>query len=198
MSGRVARLTGLALRSLALVLVAVVQAPARADEAEAWAALRAGGAVALMRHGDAPGVGDPLGWRLDDCKTQRNLSERGRAEARGAGARLRAERIAVARVLSSPWCRCVDTATLAGMGAVQVEPTFGNAYVMSEQRAALAEGGRALIGRWRGPGVLLVVSHGENIDAMLGARVAPAGIVVVVPVAGGASRVVGTIAPPRL
>ena len=146
-----------------------------------------------MRHGDAPGVGDPAGWRLDDCATQRNLSERGRDEARAVGARLRAERIAIARVLSSPWCRCVDTATLVGVGPVQVEPAFANAFVLRDQREALREGGRAIIGRWRGPGVLLVVTHGENIRALTGRSPATAEIVVVAPGGDGALREIGSL-----
>jgi len=180
---------------LALLAWLALAAPTRADEAAAWAALRQGGVVALMRHGEAPGVGDPPGWRLSDCPSQRNLSERGRAEARAVGARLRSEGIAIGRVVSSPWCRCLDTATLVDAGAVEVEPTFANAFVLSEQRAALREGGRALLGRWRGPGVLLVVTHGENIAALTGTSPAPAEIVVVA--AGGddgALRVIGSIA----
>ena len=59
------------------------------DAANAWKALRAGGHVALMRHTDAPGgVGDPPGFRVDDCATQRNLSEKGRQDATKIGARL--------------------------------------------------------------------------------------------------------------
>jgi len=178
---------------LALLAWLVIAGPARADEAAAWAALRQGGVVALMRHGEAPGVGDPPGWRLGDCPSQRNLSERGRAEARAVGMRLRAERIAIGHVVSSPWCRCVDTATLVDAGAVQIEPTFANAFVLSEQRAALREGGRALLARWRGPGVLLVVTHGENIAALTGASPAPAEIVVVAAADDAALRVIGSI-----
>ena len=191
---RSARAAGAAWLSLAFLVVLVATGSVRADEAAAWAALRQGGIVALMRHGDAPGVGDPDGWRLDDCTTQRNLSERGRDEARSVGARLRAERIAIARVLSSPWCRCVDTATLVGVGPVQVEPAFANAFVLSDRREALREGGQAVIGRWRGPGVLLVVTHGENIRALTGRSPATAEIVVVAPGAGGTLREIGSLA----
>ena len=180
--------------SLAFVALLVATGAARADEAAAWAALRQGGVVALMRHGDAPGVGDPEGWRIDDCTTQRNLSERGRDEARSVGARLRAERIAIARVLSSPWCRCVDTATLVGVGPVQVEPAFANAFVLSGRPDALREGGQAVIGRWRGPGVLLVVTHGENIRALAGGSPATAEIVVVASGADGTLREIGSLA----
>ncbi len=149
-----------------------------------------------MRHGDAPGVGDPPGWRLDDCTTQRNLGERGRAEARAVGARLRAERIAIDRVLSSPWCRCVDTATLVDVGAVQVEPAFANAFVLRERREALRDSGRAVIGRWRGPGVLLVVTHGENIHALTGMSPGSAEIVVVSAAADGTLRAIGAVPAP--
>ena len=182
---------------LALVVVLVAAAaPAHADEGAAWTALRRGGAVALMRHGDAPGIGDPAGWRLDDCATQRNLSEHGRAQARAVGARLRTERIAIDRVLSSPWCRCVDTATLAALGRVEVEPAFANAFVLGDQRASLRERGLAVAARWRGPGVLLVVTHGQNIAALTGQNPAPAEIVVVAPATDGTLHAIGSI-PPR-
>ncbi|HTJ05585.1 MAG TPA: histidine phosphatase family protein [Caldimonas sp.] len=191
------RASGRAARAIVVALVAAwSSAAAVADEAAAWAALRAGGVVALMRHGDAPGAGDPPGWRLDDCTTQRNLSERGRAEARAVGARLRDARIAIDRVVSSPWCRCVETARLAAVGTVEVEPAFANAYVLADDRETLRARGLAILRTWRGRGVLLVVSHGENIRALTGENVAPAEIVVVARVADGTLRAIGSI-PPR-
>ena len=87
--------------------------PAQADEAT-WALLKQGGQVVLVRHAlTDPGVGDPPGFALDDCKTQRNLSATGRAEAQRLGAAFRGRAVPVARVLSSPWCRCIETAKLA-------------------------------------------------------------------------------------
>jgi phosphohistidine phosphatase SixA len=183
--------------ALAIVLLLVAASgTARADDAAAWAALRQGGAVALMRHGDAPGVGDPPGWRLDDCATQRTLGERGRAEARAVGARLRAERIAIDRVVSSPWCRCIETARLVDAGPVHVEPAFANAFVLRERREALRDAGRTFVAAWRGPGTLLVVTHGENIAALTGRAPATAEIVVVAPGAGGALREIGVVTAP--
>ena len=70
----------------ALLLAAC--AGALASDAAVWEALRRDGAVALVRHGEAPGVGDPEGWKLDDCATQRNLDDAGRAQARALGATL--------------------------------------------------------------------------------------------------------------
>jgi len=169
---------------------------AGAGEAAAWTALHAGRHVALMRHTDAPGgAGDPPGFRLDDCATQRNLSARGRADALRIGARLRAEGIAVERILSSPWCRCIDTATLLQLGPVEAEPTFGNVVVLSDQRATLTAGARAVIDQWTGSGILLVVTHGANIFALTGISPASGEIVVVRSGSGGSSEPVGRLIP---
>src|SRR5512137_714544 len=85
------------------------------------AALRQGGHALLIRHAQTePGVGDPPGLRLDDCRTQRNLSTAGREQARAIGEALRARGIPVAEVRSSQWCRCLDTARLAFAGHAPV------------------------------------------------------------------------------
>ena len=151
-----------------------------ADAADAWKALRAGGHVALMRHADAPGgVGDPPGFRVEDCATQRNLSAKGRADAEKIGLRLKGEGIAFEKILSSPWCRCIDTARLLDLGTVETEATFGNVVVLRDQRETLTTGARGLIARWTARGNLLVVTHGANIQALTGAWLASGEIVVV-------------------
>jgi phosphohistidine phosphatase SixA len=188
----------LALLSVAgLVIASCAAGGARADEAEAWAALRSGGHVALMRHTEAPGgAGDPSRFKLDDCATQRNLSARGRDDAEAAGERLKAEGVPVGKVLSSPWCRCVDTATLMDVGPVEIAPTFGNAFVLSDQREALTEGARQVVQAWKGPGTLLAVTHGANIQALTGISPAEGEIVVVAASADGAIREIGRIPMP--
>ncbi len=150
------------------------------DAADAWKALRAGGHIALMRHADAPGgFGDPAGFRVDDCATQRNLSEKGRADAAKIGAQLKAEGVTFEKILSSPWCRCIDTARLLNSGMVETEATFGNVVVLRDQREALTAGARARIAQWSGRGNLLVVTHGANIQALTGISPASGEIVVV-------------------
>jgi len=156
------------------------------DAADAWKALRSGGHVALMRHADAPGgAGDPPGFRIDDCATQRNLSEKGRVDAEKIGSRLKGEGIAFEKILSSPWCRCIDTARLLNLGTVETEATFGNVVVLKDQRQTLTTGARALIARWTAGGNLLVVTHGANIQALTGVWLASGEIVVV---KGGSDR----------
>lgn len=167
---------------------------AAAGEAEAWSALRAGAHVVLMRHADAPGgFGDPAGFKVEDCATQRNLSARGREDARKIGARLRSEAIAFERILASPWCRCIDTATLLAMGPVKTEATFGNVVVLRDQRDSLTSGARAVIDQWTGSGNLLVVTHGANIQALTGIQPASGEIVVVRGGSGGGSVPVGRL-----
>jgi broad specificity phosphatase PhoE len=97
---------------LAGVLLAPVVMSTRSWAAD-WSALARGGTVALIRHARAPGTGDPAGFRLDACSTQRNLSEDGRAQAGRLGQAFRDNAVPVGRVLSSRWCRALDTARLA-------------------------------------------------------------------------------------
>lgn len=178
----------------AIVLAASATEFADAGEAEAWSALRAGGHVALMRHAEAPGgFGDPAGFKLDECATQRNLSAKGRTDAEKIGARLRSEGIAFARILSSPWCRCIDTATLLELGPIKTEPTFGNVVVLSDQREALTTGARTVIEQWNGRGNLLVVTHGANIQAITGIQPASGEIVVVAGGRGGGRQPLGRL-----
>lgn len=97
---------------LSATLAAPLFARAR-SEPDIAALLEAGGCVIAFRHALAPGTFDPPEFRVDDCRTQRNLSDEGRAQARRIGAWFQARRLTPARVRSSPWCRCVDTAELA-------------------------------------------------------------------------------------
>jgi phosphohistidine phosphatase SixA len=182
-----------ALRAILLGLCTAADI-AGAGEAEVWSALRAGGHVVLMRHADAPGgFGDPPGFKVEDCATQRNLSAKGRADARKIGARLRSEGIAFETILSSPWCRCIDTATLLELGPVKTEPTFGNVFVLRDQREALTSGARAVVDQWSGSGTLLVVTHGTNIQALTGIQPASGEIVVVRGGNGGGRQAVGRL-----
>lgn len=181
---------------LALLAFSLGCLPASADEA-LWAKLREGGRVALIRHAQAPGgAGDPAGFRLDDCGTQRNLSEQGRAQARALGERIRAQAVPVERLVSSQWCRTIETARLLDLGPVESAPTFNNAYVLSAERDRLTAGAREAIGAWRGRGTLIVVSHGANILPLTRIHPGEGEIVVVEPDPGSPDRlkVLGRIA----
>ncbi|HEY4999282.1 MAG TPA: histidine phosphatase family protein, partial [Usitatibacter sp.] len=104
-------------------LALAVAPDARDDDEVNWDRLRRGGLVLLMRHAATGStLGDPPGFRLDDCATQRNLSAQGREEAKRAGAHLRERRVPIARVYTSPWCRCRETAMLAFGHAEEWDP----------------------------------------------------------------------------
>lgn len=151
-----------------------------------------------MRHAEAPGgAGDPPGFRLDDCATQRNLSAQGRADAAVIGARLRQTGIRFDRIVTSPWCRCRDTARLMALGPVEVEPAFSNVFVLAGQRGEILAEARAFLEVWRGPGSLLVVSHGATISGLTGISPASGEIVVVRIGVGGGLELVGRIPPVR-
>ncbi|MFL4991812.1 MAG: histidine phosphatase family protein [Microvirga sp.] len=82
-------------------------------------------------HADARrGAGDPIGFRLDDCTIQCNLSAEGRVDAQSVGRSLKTKGVAATKPLSSPWCRCADTARLLDLSAVEIEPAFATASVM--------------------------------------------------------------------
>ena len=125
--------------------------------------------VLLVRHADAPGTGDPPGFRLGDCATQRNLSDEGRAQARSMGAWLRSNGIDRARLYSSEWCRCRETAELMGLGPVEVLPALNSFYQRVEDRepnlAALKEFLGAQSPQERR---LILVTHQVTISALTG------------------------------
>jgi phosphohistidine phosphatase SixA len=162
-----AAVKALACTVLAVALL-VATAPAHADEA-LWSALAAGGHVALMRHAQAPGTGDPENFRLDDCSTQRNLDQTGRDQARRTGKMFRERGVTIGRVLSSQWCRCLETAELLALGDVEpfapLNSFFGERTGEPEQTEAV----RALLAEADidGPS-LVMVTHQVNITALTG------------------------------
>jgi phosphohistidine phosphatase SixA len=129
------------------VLAPLVTAAADDDVA---ARLRGGGVVLAFRHALAPGTFDPPQFRLGDCSTQRNLSDEGRAQASRIGDWFKARSLQPAAVRSSPWCRCLDTATLAfggaepwrALGSPRLGTEATNAASLQELRTAIAAAAR--------------------------------------------------------
>ena len=145
--------------------IALLANPVQADP---MAAADAPGAILLMRHATAPGTGDPPDIRLGDCRSQRNLSEAGRAEARAIGNRLRMAGISFDRILTSEWCRATETAELLALGPVTPFPP-ANSFFSNRQEAGrqTAEVLAYLSGLPEGARVL-IVTHQVNITALTG------------------------------
>ncbi len=185
--------------SVLVVLATLMPASAASASDEAWRALAEGGHVALIRHGNAPPGrgGDPPGFRIEDCKTQRNLDDLGRQQARALGEAFRKRGVRADRVQSSPWCRCLETARLMAVG--EVESSW--ALVPDLNPAAPARLGelRKIVSTWRGPGTLVLVTHALTVRPLIGILPDQAEIVVLRPTPGTGQdvEVVGRIPPPR-
>jgi Histidine phosphatase superfamily (branch 1) len=203
MDARAALRRAILVAALALVLVPVQDVSAQnADDAEhAWSALKDDGAVLIVRHAIAPGTADPPGFRLDDCATQRNLSAEGRAQAARLGALLRSNGVRVTKVMSSPWCRAIETVRLMGFNDIEVNNALWNLVHNPPDREQKVADFRGLIRDWRGPGILLLSTHGITVQTVTGGSVyPPAGGSVVVrsaPESPLGLRVVGRLPPPQ-
>ncbi len=154
-------LVGLALAIVAFAATAEILPPAE---------LAKPGRVLLLRHANAPGTGDPANFKIDDCASQRNLDSVGREQAVALGRRLSTAGITRAKVFSSQWCRCLETARLLALGRVEPQPALNSFYPTPQERdprmaklraflAALPSGGEPVI----------LVTHQFTIAEMTGA-----------------------------
>jgi len=152
---------------------------AHADDA-LWAKLKAGGNVLLIRHAATePGLGDPPNFFLGDCRTQRNLSDAGREEARRVGRTLKWRAVAVSEVRSSRWCRTLETAELAfGHPPVPWE-ALDSLYKDPDREAERTRAVAELVKTVRPPQNVALVTHNFNIRALTGISPSTAEIIVV-------------------
>lgn len=139
-----------------------------ADQSGLWEALRSGAYVAVMRHALAPGTGDPANFALGDCSTQRNLSDEGRGQARRIGERFRAEGLESAVVLSSQWCRCLETAEVLGLGPVDELPLLNSFFRDRAREGEQTRGLKAWIAARTADVPAVLVTHQVNITALTG------------------------------
>lgn len=130
--------------------------------------LRAGGCVVLLRHAQTvPGVGDPPGFRVDLCSTQRNLSEDGRAQAQRIGQWFKTRGLQPRTVLSSAWCRCKDTADLA-FGRHVMWPALNSFFGASDNEPAQTAQLRVALSRVPAGQFEVWVTHQVNMTRLTG------------------------------
>lgn len=143
-------------------------APARrVTVVEAGRQLAGGSWILMMRHEQTvPGVGDPPNFQLDDCATQRNLSEAGRVRARRTGEAMRAAGLAPAVVRAGRWCRVRETAELA-FGGFEPWTALDSFFGQSERASAHREPVIAFARSFTGPGHAMLVTHQVNITSVL-------------------------------
>jgi phosphohistidine phosphatase SixA len=179
-----------------VLLAGACAAPASDKRHQAlWQALKSGEAFAIMRHAIAPGTGDPERFKVGDCSTQRNLSDRGRQQARKAGELLRLNGIQTAQIFSSQWCRCRETANLLAVGPVHDLASLNSFFESYERRAERTRQLRAWL-KVRPPReTLLLVTHQVNISALTGRGTSSGEILIVETKQGGKYNVLGSIVP---
>ena len=130
--------------------------------------------VLLMRHALAPGVGDPAGYKLQDCKSQRNLDAKGREQAQRAGQWLRAQGVGNALVFASAWCRCKETAEKLAFGMPVHEASLNSFFDDMRQGPQSNLDLQKFIGtqlKTKGDKALILVTHHVNIAAFTGENV---------------------------
>lgn len=133
-----------------------------------WRLLREGGCVVLMRHAQTEaGLGDPPGFTLGQCQTQRNLSAAGRTQSRRVGEAFRRQDIAIAAVRSSAWCRCTDTAQLA-FGRYALWPALNSFFQGQGDGDAQTREVLETVAALRAPVNWVLVTHQVNISALTG------------------------------
>ena len=154
--------------------------PARADDqASLLRELRQGGVAVLMRHAQTtPGVGDPPGWRLADCASQRNLDDSGIAHAKRIGRWFAEHKLRPAMVRNSPWCRTRDTARLA-FGRDADWPALANLFEDRSHADPNAAEVRRFVASMRRGEFAVLVSHGSTILHLVSVSLAPGEAVLV-------------------
>jgi len=180
---------------LLAALVCVMSSAAHATPA-LWSKLHEPGYFAIMRHATAPGTGDPENFRIGDCSTQRNLNDTGRAEAAAIGRAAKAGGIDNARVYSSQWCRCLETARGLALGTVTELPALNSFYQRYETREANLKALRAFIAdNATVAAPIILVTHQVTINALTGTYTRQGETVIFRHTGNGGTEVVGTIPP---
>jgi len=148
-------------------LITPAMAGVDSDQPEMIERMKAGGHILMIRHALAPGTGDPDNFRIGDCSTQRNLDDRGREQARTIGDWLRSNGITSARVYSSQWCRCLETAELLELGSVTELPALNSFFELTQDREPNLKALRKFIAEQPADGVLIIlVTHLVTISAI--------------------------------
>jgi phosphohistidine phosphatase SixA len=164
------------LPTVLVILTCLFSQSAYANELAIWDKLQGTnpkGYVLLLRHTLAPGVGDPENFKLNDCSTQRNLSQVGREDAKSVGDWLKRRDIKIARVESSRWCRAKETAQLLDIGRVRLNPNLDSLFDSQDPAKAIQTARvKKQIVDWRNKsGLLVLVGHFVNIGAVTGVGV---------------------------
>ena len=164
------------------------------DNAALIARMQAGGHILMIRHANAPGNGDPQNFKIGDCSTQRNLDTSGRTQATEIGKWLRNHGVTSAKVYSSQWCRCLDTASLLETGSVKEMPALNSFYELTQNREPSLKALHKFIAEQPIDGKLIIlVTHFATISALTNTAVSSGDGVLLQLNEGGGFKVVAEI-----
>ena len=155
---------------LKILILSLLSSHSNSSE-QNWQSAKEGNKIILIRHSLAPGGGDPPGFRINDCKTQRNLNLKGINQSKKIGKLFKKNKIPIDQVLSSQWCRCKDTAKYAFKDYKEftaLNSTFQSPYDKNEARQIKEL--FSFIKKWNGNGKnLILVTHYSIITAVTNA-----------------------------
>jgi len=176
-----------------LVLLTLSPQRASADNEQLWAGLKHGGKIILLRHTHVD-IREGIG-RLSpgNCVEEVNLSSRGVEQAKRLGEAFRAHGIAIGRVLTSPYCRCIDTGTLAFGRATPVQYLRPPGTVSEDQAKLNHERVVQEILKHRDPSNMVMITHDLNIADVVLEDTVPMGEFFVVQPKGTDFEVLGKI-----
>jgi phosphohistidine phosphatase SixA len=181
---------------IAALTATLFTAPTHAKELAIWDQLQGTnpkGYVLLMRHALAPGVGDPENFNVNDCSTQRLLSDEGRQDARDIGQWLKRREVKILRVESSRWCRAKETAQLLNIGKVRPNRNLDSLFQETnlESHPQTANIKKRIVSHRNTRGLLVFVGHFVNFQAVAGVSLESGQGVLVRATPQGAIQVVG-------
>ena len=163
----------------------ITQGSLTANENSGLKALGSGNHFAIMRHAIAPGFGDPSNFELRNCTTQRNLSQEGFDQAARIGKRFKENGISEARVYTSQWCRCIDTASTLDLGVPEELPSMNSFFETREREAMQMESLKDWLIKQDLTKPVVLVTHQVNMSALTGAYPASGEIFIIERTASG-------------
>ena len=122
--------------------------------------LQKGGKLIFIRHAYAPGGGDPDDFDINDCKTQRNLSDAGRIQSQKIGNFFKENKIPIGKIYSSEWCRCKETASIA-FSEYKTEKFLNSFFSekFKKNKNLQIKNLRSFVDRWDKKKNLILVTH---------------------------------------
>ena len=149
-----------------MILLLVTEVTARSEIVTVKKSISAN--IIFLRHALAPGVGDPLAFIKEDCSTQRNLNNEGRLQARLIGDYLRQSNIRFSEILTSEWCRCIDTAKELDVGKWKTFSGLNSFFQGHEKKYLVVNKLRKKIKSLKSSDFVLFVTHQVVITEITG------------------------------